>query len=263
MKITKYFLETDKQGIDVKIACVADLHARNPQKALSALKTISPDVILLAGDIMEVANKYMAKRNKNAISFLQKASQIAPCFYCFGNHEIYFSHAIKKINRVPDTKMQREYLSYIEKLGIRLINDCFEELNIANNEKLLIGGVVCGKDKNLEKYEKEIDAKFLKKYDENDKFKILLCHYPHYYEKYLKNTSFDLILSGHAHGGQWRFFGQGLYAPHQGLLPKYTSGIFDGRFIISKGATNNAKPIPRLFNSPEVLEINVKSRRNG
>ena len=157
--------------------------------------------------------------------------------------------------------MQDKYLSYINSLGIHLVNDSFKEFKISSNKKVLIGGIVCGKDKDENKYENEIDLSFLERYKEETGFKILLCHYPHYYEKYLKKTDFDLILSGHAHGGQWRIFGQGLYAPHQGILPKYTAGIFDGRFIISRGSTNNAKPIPRLFNRTEVLEINVKTKR--
>ena len=131
MKITKYNVCTDKQGIDIKIACVADLHARDPQKVLKALKTIAPDVILLAGDIMEVANKYMEKRNLNAKRFLKETSKIAQCFYCFGNHEMYFSHAIKEKNRLPEDVMQSEYLSYINELGIHLVNDRFEEIKTA------------------------------------------------------------------------------------------------------------------------------------
>ena len=80
------------------------------------------------------------------------------------------------------------------------------------------------------------------------------------HDEYLKKTDFDLILSGHAHGGHWRFFERGIYAPHQGLLPKYTHGIHFGRFIISTGAVNNTKPIPRFFNAPEILKITIQHK---
>ena len=86
--------------------------------------------------------------------------------------------------------------------------------------------------------------------------KILLCHHPEYYEKYLSEYGIDLIVSGHAHGGQWRFFGRGVFAPGQGIFPKYTSGVYDGRLVVSRGM-KKAKVIPRFFNPTEVVLITV------
>ena len=76
----------------------------------------------------------------------------------------------------------------------------------------------------------------------------------------LSNRDIDLVLSGHAHGGQFRLFGQGFFAPGQGWFPKYTSGIHHGkhgRMIISKGMANTVKFAPRLFNPTEVVYIEV------
>jgi hypothetical protein len=84
--------------------------------------------------------------------------------------------------------------------------------------------------------------------------KILLCHHPEYYEPYLRELTIDLIVSGHAHGGQWRIFGRGVFAPGQGIFPKYTSGVHEDRFVISKGLKPSGK-IPRIFNAPEVVFI--------
>jgi predicted MPP superfamily phosphohydrolase len=67
-------------------------------------------------------------------------------------------------------------------------------------------------------------------------------------------------LSGHAHGGQWRIFGRGVFAPHQGLFPKYTSGLHDEKLLISRGASNNVPLIPRFFNPREVLDIHIISK---
>ena len=199
----------------------------------------------------------MKKRNLNAFKFLEKISTIAPIYYCFGNHEIYYSHTPKEINRVPNKDMEAETLQKVRELGIHLINDSFEIMEHSGDDKILVGGLVCGRDMDPALDTSKPDLDFLSSYDKEDAFKILLCHYPHYYEPYLKDTSFDLMLAGHAHGGQWRFFGQGIYSPHQGLFPKYTSGIYDGRFIINRGAINNSKPIPRFFNPCEILEITL------
>ncbi|MBQ8345489.1 MAG: hypothetical protein IJY42_04385, partial [Clostridia bacterium] len=86
--------------------------------------------------------------------------------------------------------------------------------------------------------------------------RVLLCHHPEYYEPYLKPLSLDLIVSGHAHGGQWRFFGRGVYAPGQGLFPRYTRGLYDRSFVISTGLKRGF-PIPRFFNPPELCVIDV------
>ena len=91
-----------------------------------------------------------------------------------------------------------------------------------------------------------------------------MCHHPEYWcmqPPMLKDHPIDLVLSGHAHGGQIRLFGQGLFAPGQGLLPRYTGGLYEGphgNMIVSRGLANTAPPpIPRLFNPREVVTIRL------
>lgn len=260
MKITDYNVKSNKIDESISIACVADLHARDPRRVISILKKMKPDLVLLAGDIFEVANEYMEKRNRNSAFFIENIKDIAPIFYCFGNHEIYYSHTNTREKTNPDPIMNQKQIELIKKHGIHLVNDTFEIVNI-NGNSLAIGGLVCGYDTDPAIDFKEPDLSIVNKIDLRGDFKILICHYPHYYEKYLKNTDLDLIVSGHAHGGHWRFFGHGIYSPHQGLFPKYTSGIHDGRFIINRGAVNNSKPIPRFFNPTEIVKITIENTR--
>ena len=84
-----------------------------------------------------------------------------------------------------------------------------------------------------------------------DGYHILLSHHPEYYP--LVSDKVQLMLSGHAHGGQIRFFKRGLYAPGQGWLPKWTKGVYDNRLVVSAGLSNTASPIPRLFNPTEIV----------
>ena len=261
MKINKYSVATEKFTGAVTFAVVSDLHARPHDKVLEAVKSIAPDAILLPGDIVEIAAEYMDKRNQYGLKFLQEAAKIAPTYYCYGNHEIYFSHAKGKHSKTPDKSLGEEYINRIKSFGIHIINDRDELIEITdtkgNKISISVGGLVCGRDMDPALNSPEPDLKFLEKFANKHEYKILLCHYPHYFEKYLKNGDVNLVLSGHAHGGQWRIFGRGVYAPHQGIFPKYTSGIHDGKHIICRGAANNVSPIPRFFNPCEVLEIQI------
>ncbi len=258
MKITKYNMTTEKPGIDLHLAVVSDLHARPHEQVLEALCTISPDLILLAGDILEVATDYMEARNKTALQFLQEAVKIAPCYYCYGNHEIYYSHTKKGQSPISEPARRRTYEKEILDAGIHMINDGWLTYQKdAAHAPVFIGGMVCGRDMNPDLEEKKPNQHFLSEFDKSNGYKLLLCHYPHYYIPYVKKTGVDLMFSGHAHGGQWRICGRGVYAPHQGLLPKYTSGLHDGRHIICRGAANNVHPIPRFFNPCEVLDVQI------
>ena len=76
----------------------------------------------------------------------------------------------------------------------------------------------------------------------------------------LRDRNIDLVLSGHAHGGQIRLLGRGLYAPGQGILPAYTGGLHSGphgKLLISRGLSNTALPVPRLFNPPEIVAADL------
>jgi predicted MPP superfamily phosphohydrolase len=112
-------------------------------------------------------------------------------------------------------------------------------------------------------------------------YRILLCHHPEYRDRYLRklsaqsdgrgvpsagrndqaeNLDIDLILSGHAHGGQWRLYNPfkrqwiGVFAPGQGLWPRWTKGVYEGRLVVSAGLSNTVS-VPRLFNPTEIVYI--------
>ena len=86
--------------------------------------------------------------------------------------------------------------------------------------------------------------------------KVLLCHKPEKYMECLREKNVDLVVAGHAHGGQIRLGSLGIYAPGQGLFPRYTKGLIDGRMIVSAGAGNPAR-MPRWGNPCEVLMITL------
>ena len=91
---------------------------------------------------------------------------------------------------------------------------------------------------------------------DKETYTILLTHRPELIDVY-SQYDFDLVLSGHAHGGQVQLFGRGLYAPGQGLFPKLTNGFYeDGRLFVSRGMTNSAG-VPRFHNPTELVILNL------
>ena len=103
---------------------------------------------------------------------------------------------------------------------------------------------------------------WLQEFEDESGYRILLSHHPEYWslrEPQLCEHPIDLVLSGHAHGGQIRLFNRGIYAPSQGWMPKYTSGVFEGEhgnMVVSRGLANTAS-VPRLFNEPELVYVEV------
>lgn len=239
MQITHYKLD---YGLHIRIALIADLHGRTKPEIPYFLNMGRPDAIIIAGDLFN-GKKIESPSKKFEIEkgriFLKKLLGIAPVYFGLGNHE---------------WKMHEKDKKRIASVGITILDDTY----ILFRSHIYIGGLTStsryGKYRSTSE---EPNVMFLKQFENKIGFKILICHHPEYYDKYLVNRKFDLILSGHAHGGQIRIGSQGLYAPGQGIFPKYTSGIVDGKMIISRGLSNTKPWIPRLFNKTELVFIDL------
>ena len=174
------------------------------------------------------------RNNENALRFLQTVPEIVPVFYSIGNHENKF-------------KDREDYLKKVAESRVTLLD----------NESTDFYGVrIGGLSSTLSK---EPDNAFLDRFEQEDGYRLLLCHHPEMYRDYVSGRNIDLTLCGHAHGGQIQFFGRGLYAPGQGLFPKLTHGLHDGgKMLISRGMTNGAKPrVPRINNPCELIILNL------
>lgn len=221
------------------IALIADTHNHFSRQLKRALSERHPDCIAISGDLID--RRDVLCESRKALNFLAFCASVAPTFYALGNHEGELS--------VDD-------MLAVLKTGVVLLDDGavqFGELNI--------GGLSSGykkRDSHIHSTKEPVpNLDWLRTYAGIKGCKILLCHHPEYYERYIRDLDIDLTLSGHAHGGQIRIFNQGLFAPGQGILPKVTSGLYDGRLIVSRGLYNTAWPIPRLNNETELVMVEL------
>lgn len=231
-----------------RIALISDTHSQFPEGLQAALAKEKPDVIAIAGDLVDCSNTLA--RSQNVLEFLSFCASMAPTFYSLGNHE---------------GEMRGRDIRAAAKTGAVVLDNAsfrYKEMNIGgfSSEYKYLRASCEGEKKTAIRKKSAPDVNWLKSYAAGSGYKVLLCHHPEYYERYIRELDIDLVLSGHAHGGQIRLFGHGLFAPGQGVLPKYTSGLYDGRLIVSRGLCNTARPIPRLWNETELVMITVSPR---
>lgn len=241
MKITEYKVNAPVNRA-LKAAFIADTHDKPYVKIVEAISARRVDVILCTGDIIYGHDDKV----DNAFEMLCRLTSIAPVYMSLGNHE---GGAVPLVRRE------------CKAAGVILLEDeytSFEGINIGGlTSGLIVDGV--GIEEHHWNMTPPPDLEWLKSFSQADGYKLLLNHHPEYYPEYIRELNIDLTLSGHAHGGQWRIFGRGLFAPGQGLFPKYTSGFYENRLIVSRGLANNAPPIPRLFNSTELIFIDFQN----
>lgn len=225
-EVIHYVLRSPKIREKVTFSVVSDLHDGNFDNVTELL--LSTDAILVPGDLV---NRYTSGYS-NALRFLNEMKGKIPVFYSFGNHE-------------RRNQKRTEYEVFLPDTGATIIND-----TSCVFKGITIGGL-------SSKGEGRCDMDFVGRFEQTDGYKILLCHHPEVFENHIKDKDIDLVLCGHAHGGQMQFFGKGLYAPGQGLFPKLTHGMYaGGQMILSRGMTNSTF-LPRINNPCELLIVTL------
>ena len=231
-----------------KIAHISDFHnaefGEKNSKIIDILKNQNPDIIAVTGDLVDSNHTNI----DIAVSFMKQAVKIAPCFYVTGNHEAW-------------TEQYDELESKLIECGVNVLHDTYFYLEKNSTKIKLVGIDDPSFTKGYELTEESIIETKLKEFELEDSYTILLSHRPEYFKTYV-NSNIDLVLTGHAHGGQFRLpFIGGLVAPNQGLFPKYDSGLFtenNTNMVVSRGIGNSIIPV-RINNRPEVIMIKLQS----
>lgn len=247
MKTVYYKLSSDKVVQPVTIGFVADLHScdygEKQERLTAAIAATKPDVLLLGGDIIDDDLP-----EEKAKEFLEWAGSHYPTYYVTGNHE-YWTDEIDRLRQ-----MVRSY-------GITVLEGDTDLLAV-NGQSIQIAGI---NDREAPSGEWEEELARCGKNRDKDKFSVLLTHRPEEIAKYLA-YGFDLVLAGHAHGGQWRVPGliNGVFAPNQGIFPRYAGGRYDfagATMIVSRGLARESTRVPRIFNRPEYVVVEVEPEK--
>ena len=234
-----------------RIAQVSDLHnaemGEDNEKLVSMLAEADPDIIVITGDMIDSRNTKVDV----ALSFAEQAVKIAPCYYVTGNHEA-------RVDEYSDLK------DGLLELGVIILEDARVDIELSGEIITLIGvddpnfqtDYLFGDDETVMK------SKLDELTSEEVGYTVLLSHRPELFDIYVE-SGVDLIVSGHAHGGQFRIpFVGGVVAPNQGVFPKYDAGIYangNTNMVVSRGVGNSIIPF-RVNNRPEVILIELTAQ---
>lgn len=239
-----YTLETDKLTASMRVLFLSDLHScdygKGQRELLDLALAQEPDLILLGGDWVD--DDFGHRPPERAYQAARTLAEYAPTFYVIGNHEMWSGYG-------------EEIKEQITACGVRVLAG--DHVVIEQNGQSV---QLCGIDDPMVGEEDWLLQ--LKGVRENlgDGFSLLLTHRP---ERSAEYGGFDLVLAGHAHGGQWRLPGllNGLFAPDQGFFPRYAGGAYPlmggGTLIVGRGLSRETTRIPRFFNRPEIVVIDI------
>ena len=227
-----------------RMALVADLHntevGENNSKLLARVAESQPDIIVIAGDIID-------SRTPNvdvALDFVNAAVEIAPVYYVTGNHE----------GRIPSEYAILE--QGMTEAGVHILRNGTIFLE-RNGESICLAGI------DAPHFYDNISDFFqtMPTLCSQEEYTVLLAHHPEYFDWYAEAGA-DLVLSGHVHGGQFRLpFIGGLVAPHKGFFPEYDSGLYENggsNLVVSRGVGDTILPV-RFNNRHEVVLVELRS----
>ncbi|MES5894093.1 metallophosphoesterase [Bacillus cereus group sp. RP43] len=246
VKITSSKIPSSFKGY--KILQISDLHNKkfgdNQDVLIKKVKNSNPDIIVITGDLID-SKSYDAEISLQVIRKLVKEY---PIYFVTGNHEKWsgkYNSLEKELKKHHVTVLRNEHVS---------IRKGEQEINLLgiDDPEFVIGNRTEGDIVKDEIIKAKIEM-------QPDRYNVLLSHRPEFIEEYA-DEQIDLVLSGHAHGGQVRLpFIGGLVAPNQGVLPKYTAGLYEKQntsMIVSRGLGNSIIP-QRIFNRPEIVVVQL------
>ena len=242
LQITEYHIQSKRIPESFggfKIVQISDLHNTQFGKENCHLQekliALSPDMIVITGDIVQASPK------EKALQFARQAVTLAPTYYVPGNHE----HRMDYESLFDD----------LQEIGVTILRN--QSIDLKKGDEIIR---LAGIEDPIFDPDASIEDRLLPLMQE-DIYTILLSHRPELFDSYIA-SGVDLAFTGHVHGGQFQLpFIGGLYAPNQGVFPKYDAGVFTSgntNMIVSRGLGNSSFPF-RLFNRPEIVAVTLNN----
>lgn len=236
-----------------RIVQISDFHnnvlGKDNEKLMDAVQAAKPDIIVITGDFIDSRNTH----TDISLNLSKQLVEVAPVYYVTGNHE----------HRMPD--ILAEFETELQKLGVHVLHGESQYIT-REGKKLQIIGVddptFYYPDDEFEGKESEELAADVKRLCDSNCSSILLAHRPVFFDDYAA-AGVDVSFAGHEHGGQFRvpFIG-GIFAPDEGLMPKYCEGVHtigDSTLVVSRGLGQSVFPF-RVNNSPELVTAVLKCK---
>lgn len=234
----------------LRILQVSDFHnsiyGRDQVHIMKAIEKEDFDLIFITGDLVDRRRLDL----EVALDFIDRIRGLAPIFYANGNHELGIGEnydLLKKGLRSRGVIVLENDIYSWEKEG--------QTIDIVG---LVDPRVYRGKKKDRRVDEDKRIAGFIEDLDLKN-YSLVLAHRPEKFLVYV-DQGLNIVFTGHAHGGQARFFKLAGYSPDQGILPSYTRGVWgqgQSQMVISRGLGNSRFPL-RIFNRSELVLVEIR-----
>ena len=249
--VREYVIESDKISSPVTLVLLSDLHGCEHPTLVEQVNGISPDLILLCGDMINQDHETGEDILVTA-GVVRELCKIAPVYYSLGNHELariglHEHDAVKRILAEGAVLLEKDYV----------------DLEIRGNA-LRLGGLYTPNSAETAKPSSDSVEGFLSDFCATGSFRILLEHRPASFTDAIYPAGYEpeLVLSGHLHGGHviLPFLGP-VYGANSGFFPKYALGTFEfgnSTLIVSAGLSTDRHIIPRVNNPTEITKITLE-----
>lgn len=243
--VRRYTIESTKLTQAVRLVFLSDLHSceygNGQGELLDLTEAQQPDLVLLGGDWVD--DNFGRLPPERAYGTARALAERYPTFYATGNHELWSGYV-------------EEIKGYMAAQGVTVLS--------GESDRLVINGQaiqICGlDDPDVGETVWAEELMRLRAGRDDKAYTLLLSHRPERSDDY---GGFDLVLAGHAHGGQWRLppFLDGVFAPNQGFFPKWTGGTYGleggGTLVVSRGLSRESTRIPRFWNPTEIVVVEL------